>query len=763
MPNKIFHISLFAVLLALSSCTGTRYLSENEYFITNSKLNINDQGKGRYAKELKFELQRTTSIRENWKFLWMRPRLSFYNMIKAPESEEQKFKRWLKEGIGEKPQLYSADQLDKINKKLEAQLFNAGYFNSTTALETKKRKREISPEFTVNKNQLFVLDTFIYENSIYDIDKDIVAELKLLSFDKSTPYNLSTLITNRQKLAHALMDRGYYYFKPDHLEYIADTNIEGENVKLIMRLKRDNAIDVYQSYQIKDVTIEDNFILHDSSRIDTQLVNDIVYISPINYINPRVVANTVHLRKNDFYSRQQHIKTLNHIRALNTYQFVNIFYEKDSVEEGKLNSRFILVPLKKMSFNGEVTGNIKSNSYAGPGIMLSFLNRNTFKGAEVFNIGFGGRFETQIGQQSSNFAYEVRTDANLNLPRFYPFRSRRISSDYMPKTLINLGAGLQERVEYFQMLTTNLTLTYIWQRSERLQNRFSPGEIILSRLLNQTDAFREYLLQNPSVRRSFEEQFILGMNYEIFIRSRTTRRSPIFLGLQYDMSGNAASAVFRAFGNPSPTADEPYRIFNSPYAQYIRLRSDFRYTQSITQNHQLALRTIAAMGFPYGNSSVMPYIKQYFMGGPNSLRGFPARSLGPGTYQPNRENSQRIYVDQTGDIKLEANVEYRFPFNKRLKGAFFTDVGNIWLVNADSTRPGGQFKVSNVLNELAVSSGFGLRLDFNPILIRFDMAWPMRYPYKREGKYWVVDEIEFLNNFWRKENLLLNISLGYPF
>ena len=187
-----------------------------------------------------------------------------------------------------------------------------------------------------------------------------------------------------------------------------------------------------------------------------------------------------------------------------------------------------------------------------------------------------------------------------------------------------------------------------------------------------------------------------------------------------------------------------------------------RYTLNINKKNQLAWRFIAAAGIPYGNSSTMPYLRQYFVGGTNSVRAFIARSIGPGSFN-STDLGTDVYIDQAGDIKLETNVEYRFDIYKFLKGALFADAGNIWLVNEDPQRTGGKFKFDTFYHQIAVGSGAGLRFDFNYIIFRIDLALPLCKPYLEEGNRWVINQIDLFNSSWRKENLVWNFAIGYPF
>jgi hypothetical protein len=296
-----------------------------------------------------------------------------------------------------------------------------------------------------------------------------------------------------------------------------------------------------------------------------------------------------------------------------------------------------------------------------------------------------------------------------------------------------------------------------------LTHTLKPIDISVTNLADATSEFEIFLEENPSIRKSFEEQFIFGSSYNFIINKlgpENPRRYYINFGI--DPSGNLISILNNLFNKSEDDNKEPVKIFGLPISQYSRGRADLRYYLNTGKEAYLAMRFFSGVGVPYGQSEVMPYIKQFYAGGTNSMRAFRARSLGPGSYSP-PESQENLLVDQTGDIKLETNVEYRFPIVGYLKGALFSDIGNIWLVNEDSLRLGGKFNIDTFYKQLAVGLGFGLRIDVSLMVLRLDWAFPIRIPSKDEGDRWVVRDIDLLSRDWRKKNLLWNISIGYPF
>jgi hemolysin activation/secretion protein len=322
------------------------------------------------------------------------------------------------------------------------------------------------------------------------------------------------------------------------------------------------------------------------------------------------------------------------------------------------------------------------------------------------------------------------------------------------------------------MNSFNSSAGYTWRETTVADHQLNVININFLQLNNTTPAFDSLLRKNPFFGRSFEEQFIIGSNYTYTFnsqlreedpvwRSRRRRRHHFFFRGNVDVSGNLMHLIQSVINEEGNTEEEPYTIFGTPYSQYSRFETDFRYYYKPSENNTLATRLLFGIGIPYGNSTTLPYVRQFFIGGPNSIRAFRARSVGPGSYRP--EQVGFFFFDQVGDILLEANVEYRFPLVSVVKGALFVDAGNIWLLKPYD-RPQGLFKFDTFLQQIAVGTGIGLRIDVSFFVLRFDLGIPLRYPYtddemtqdqNLQGE-WLFDKFK-----WR--NSVFNIAIGYPF
>ena len=398
----------------------------------------------------------------------------------------------------------------------------------------------------------------------------------------------------------------------------------------------------------------------------------------------------------------------------------------------------------------------KSSGYFGPLLSVTLAHGNTFKGAERLKLGLTGGFEWQWGNKSANqlgnYSYQFGITSGLTFPRIIvPFKQDNNSSKLFQRTNINFDLSILNRTAYYKMFSAKTNLNYQWSSNKNIQHSFSPLYVNSVNVLETTPEFDSVVNENIYIRKSFEEQFIIGPRYDFtYNNTLIVRPNNFFFSAGINTSGNLIDLIAGINKDPS---ERPYYFLNNIYSQYLKFTTDFRYYRN-GFNKSLVFRLYAGIGVPYGNSSALPYVEQFFSGGAYSIRGFVARYLGPGSYHSD-DNSG--YIDQSGDIKLESNLEFRFDMSKLLKGALFLETGNIWLTNEDENRPGSKFDKNTFYKELAVGTGFGLRFDFTFFVMRADIGLPLRTPYQTDGKNWLTSTNQVLSG------ALFNLAIGYPF
>jgi outer membrane protein assembly factor BamA len=414
------------------------------------------------------------------------------------------------------------------------------------------------------------------------------------------------------------------------------------------------------------------------------------------------------------------------------------------------------MPRKSLAL--EVQLATKSNNFIGPGANVTFRNRNAFKGAELLTHNVRGYFETQYsGEYKGLFTYEINPKVELDFPGFIPRFKVKGNNRFLPRTKVAVEYSYLSRVGYFDMNSAKLSAGYKWKQKAEIDHDLTLLNLNYFNIYNTTQKFKDLIQENILIRRRFETQFILGIGYSFFYNEQVTPKfNQFYFNANAETAGNLLSGISRGITKEPVNAANPAKVLGVNFSQFTRLDIDVRDYIHTSEKTMLAFRLIAGWGLPYGNSAALPYSRQFFAGGAYSVRGFPANSLGPGAYSPPDSIRNVFYLQQGGEIKLELNAEFRFPIVSFLKGAVFMDAGNTWLNRANADAPGGQFKIQNVMKELALSTGAGLRLDLSFFVFRLDVGIPLRKPSLPEPDRWIINDLKF-------KNVVFNLAFGYPF
>ncbi|RYG15696.1 MAG: hypothetical protein EOO07_14825, partial [Chitinophagaceae bacterium] len=575
----------------------------------------------------------------------------------------------------------------------------------------------------------------------------------------------------RIRIDNDLKENGYFYFSPDYLIMQVDSTIGKDLVNVTVKVK-DIAPDAgLKPYSIKNINIFPSY----SVRRDSVLrglkpieYHDFNIYDDRNTFKPKLFDRLVFFQKGELYNRKDHNQSLNRMVNVGAFQDVRAeFLPVDSFKNNQLDLNIYLTPLKKNSLTFSVTGTSKSNNFVGSEVKVTQTTRNLFRGAEQLDVSVSGGFETQTkGTSLGKNSLSLTAEGKLTIPRFIvPFYKPNSTNAFIPKTIASLSYQMLNRGSEYTLHAFKGQFGYNFKENQYKEHNFNPISVsYISTGFPDTVVRDSIYKANPLLRTTLENQFIIGSNYNFTYTNQMeeNRRNNTYFFGGLETGGN----VWGAF---VPKDDEGKRsIFNVPLSQFVRFEADLRDYYKVTRNVTWANRLNVGYGYAYGNSTSLPFVRQFFAGGSNDIRAFPARTLGPGTY---KVPDDAIFADQGGDIKLMLNSELRFKIVSILYGALFVDAGNIWLRKEDTGipgttntgRPGSGFKLKNALNELAVGTGAGLRVDATIFVIRLDVAFPVRKPYLPDGQRWVFDDIAFGNKDWRKQNLIFNIGIGYPF
>jgi outer membrane protein assembly factor BamA len=759
----LFLVSVFGFVV-VTSCNNTRHLPQGDKLYTGARVTVSGTSTTREKKVLQEDLSGLTRPKPNSKLFGIRFKLSIHNMFR--KKKENSFFGRFRDKSGEPPVLLSQVDLQQNIKVLESHLQNKGYFRAKVEADTVVRRKKASARYTAVAGAQYIIDSVFYPT-----DSSLLTQTIRESMDESLlvpgkPFDLDVIKGERLRLDAYLKERGYYYFGDDFILVKADTTIGNNLVNMHVTIKQDMPDEAGEVYRIRDVRIYSGFSLN-TARIDTSLENS-TFSNGYYIIDRRkrfkswVLTDAMKFQSGDVYNRTDHNLTLSRLINLNVFKFVkNRFEKRPGTDSALLDVYYYLTPLTKKSLRAELTTITRSNNLNGSVISVGWQNRNAFRGAEHLSVtAYTGTDVQFSGALRGYNTFRTGVELNLAIPRFvFPFLTFRNRGGYVPRTNIQLSYDILSRTKLYTLNSFRFGYGYLWKESIQKNHELYPFSINYVQPINVTDEYNMLISQDTLLARAVQRQFILGSTYQYNFNQLANGVTPdhafYFNGL-LDLSGNLAGL----FSGANVKDGKEVRIRNVPFAQYVKFELDGRYYRKIGLHSSWANRVIIGVGIPYGNSVQLPFIKQYFIGGNNSLRGFRSRSVGPGTYR--YPGVTDFLPDETGDLKLELNTEFRPRISGPLYGAVFIDAGNIWLLN-DSIHTGksGAKFTGKFLNELAIDAGIGIRLDITLFVIRFDIGFPLRIPWEQNP--WVIDQIRINSAQWRKQNLVYNLGIGYPF
>lgn len=697
-------------------------------------------------------------------------RLGIYNVFANSESG---FGKWMRKTFGKGPVLMSG-----VNPRLHTQVvrellrsrgYFGGYANYLVLPDKSGRKAKV--EYTVNFGDLHTIDTLTYNNFPPEAQALIDSTASQSLVKHGSPFDVSVLEAERSRVSTLLRNNGYIYYQPAYATYLADTtDMElGANVRLQYA---DSLPDrVGRKWYIGRINLE-------MRKTAVEQLNDtlkrrnytIIYNGKRPPMRRSVITRDMKLRPKQLYSYDNYQQTINTLTAKGLFSRVDLnFAPRDtSATCDTLNMTINCVFDKPYDVYVEANLVGKTTGRVGPGLTLGFAKRNAFRGGEKLSVNLNGSYEWQTGHNSDGSSsklnsYEYGGDVSVEMPRLLFInglmrkirRHRRakgktVSRYYAtPTTLVKASSNVINRSGFFKRHIVSGELTYTLQPNATSMHQFSPLILQYEYMQKTTAAFDEVLSQSPYLQISMSDQFVPKMRYTYTRQSPSSYRHPIYWQTTISEAANILSACYAVFGEK--WSDNGKTMFKNPYAQFFKIETDLRKTWQVSEHAQLVGHVNAGVVWAYGNASSAPYSEQFYVGGANSIRAFNVRSIGPGQYYTNE--SRLSYMDQTGDIKFQANLEYRPRLFGNLYGALFLDAGNVWAMHDDSYRTGAKFQFKNVLKEMALGTGIGIRYDLEFFVLRVDWGVGLHVPYKTG----------FYNFDHFKDSQSLHFAIGYPF
>jgi len=761
-----FRTILPVLLILLGSCSTTRVLEEGEYLFRKNEIVVESE-EGTDSRAVGKALSGYAQQKTNKKFLGLFPvRLWLFN-LPGDSVPERGLEHWIKHKLGEPPVLYRGYQEEATIDRIGSALQNRGYFHYRIDPQKRIKDKKLTMVYRIDLERPYLIGKVRYPEPSDTLTRLIRSYREGSLVRTGDQYRLETMMEERERITGKLEEAGFFYLVPDYLFFSLDSSGEDRKIDVELLVRRDIPPEAGEIQYINRVFVHHGVSVQpDEEAGDTLFSHGMYHIHPGGMkLKPRILKRSVLLEPGQHYDERNYRKSLRKLTELGIYQFVNIrFSETGDTGRSELDADIYLSDDRRRRLQAEVQAVSKSNDFAGPGLVLSYTNRNVNRNATGFRLDLNSGFETQLsGNVSGINSIEAGTHGELAIPRILApgaLLRRFRDNPGIPGTRIRAGYNYFSRSNLFTLNSINASYGYYWEQSDILSHDLKIFSLDYLKLSNVSPSLEGSSL----LRRNYPEQFITMVRYSFTLNDLVhPRKINHYLHMSAEASGNILSGVDAVFSGSAPEQGAPSSILGVPYTQYARIFSDYRIYYTISSASKLVSRFFFGLGLPYGNSAYMPYKKQFYSGGTTSLRAFPSRSVGPGSFYPGDSLDARSYLDQTGDIKLELNLEYRFDIYRFLKGALFLDAGNIWLVNEDPDKPGGAFRSSVFLNQMAAGTGLGLRFDLSVLVLRLDMGIPLRKPWRPDGERWVLDAMDITDPAWRKENLVFNFALGYPF
>ena len=769
LPGRLWLRMLVALIAVMSlvSCSTTKNIPANDQlFIGLEKIKYENYEESEQFGMTKEEVEASLATAPNGALFGS----SYYRtpfpyglwIWNAFSGSNNKIAKWITKTFGKAPVL-----MRQVNPELRASVAqsvmrNHGYLNATVGYEVvpQKNPKKAKIAYTVDSGRLFTVDTLEYVGFPPTADSLINATRDEALVKTGVPFDASTLDAERNRIANLFRNNGYYYYQAGLASFLADTFAVSGKARLRLQMASNLPAAVRRKWYIGNVRIDmrrqfmeelkDSF----SHRYFTVRFN-----GSRPPLRPRIILSNLKLRPRQQFSYDKYIESSNKINGSGLFGSVEFnFVPRDTTALcDTLDLNLTCTFGKPYDFYVETNYTNKINGRTGPELVIGMTKRNAFRGGEKFDINLHGSYEWQKGGNvhgsSANMnSYEYGADASIEFPRLIAPVSRRHRFFTTPSTTAKLSANVLNRPDYFKMNTFSAEWTYKWQHSDIWRHEFSPLTLQYQKLNHTTQKFDSILYENPYLQTSMQNVFIPKMRYTLTYSSKTRSRNPLVWETTLTESGNILSLGYMAAGQK--WSHEGKNLAGNPYAQFVKLETDISKIWQVGEKSQLVAHAGGGIIYTYGNSSAAPYSEQFYVGGANSIRAFAVRSIGPGSYTT--DVSRLSYLDQTGDIKLQLNLECRFNIFGSLYGAAFVDAGNVWALRDDGYRQGARFQFKNVLKEMALGTGVGIRYDLEFLVLRVDWGVGLHVPYST-GKSGFYNIPRF------KDGQAIHLAVGYPF
>lgn len=755
-------IPLLLAVLLVGSCSSTSSVPEgDQLYIGLKPIEYKEYEKNDHFYAVQEEVEAALATAPNGAFFGS----SYHRTIPYKlwiwnnfSNSETKLGKWIAKTFGSAPVLMSWVNPELRTSVAQSVLRNHGYLGGTVSymVEQQKNPKKAKIAYTVNMNELSTVDTLEYVNFPSLSDSLIRLHADEARIKPGDPFDVSALDAERSRLSTLFRNNGFYYYQPSYASYLADTLAVPGKVHLRLQLADNIPAAANHKWYIGKMNV--NIMKQSMEQLrDTFTYRrlTLAFNGRKPPIRARLLLRHLRLLPKQQFSYDAYMESADRLSNSGQYSTVQFAFTPQDTTAlcDTLDMTVSCVLNKPYEAYVETNYSNKINGRTGPEIVVGFKKKNAFRGGEVIDLNLHGAYEWQTNGQGSDYnSYEYGTDLSVSFPRMIVPFLKPYRYYNTPTTTVRASTNVVNRPGYFKMHTASGDWTYKWQPTDRKKHEFSPLTIKYQHLTYATHKFDSIMYANPYLYATMQDIFIPKMIYSFTYTSPKKYRNPIYWNITASEAGNILSLGYMAAGKK--WGDEGKEMFKNAYAQFFKVESDFTKTWATGLKSQLVGHINVGLVYSYGNMKATPYSEQFYVGGANSIRAFPVRSVGPGSYYT--DVARLSYLDQTGDMKFLANLEYRFNLFGNLYGAAFLDAGNVWGLKDDGYRSGARFKLKNIAKEMALGTGVGVRYDLEFLILRLDWGVGLHMPYDTgKGGYYNIRRF--------KDSHSLHLAVGYPF
>jgi len=693
------------------------------------------------------------------------------------------FAKWMYRSFASEPVLITSVNPATRIKVATNTLHNYGFFHGNVKYVIEpKGNRKAKMNYFVTPGRVFTLDSIAYRDFPPVADSLIRHSRRESFLRKGDAFSVAKLTSEQSRLEKLFRNDGYYFYRANSATYKADTLVRPYKVQLVMQPKEGLPPLSRERWYIGNtyITVR-NSDQQQATNIWSRHGLNIIYSGSKIPLRPIVWMQNIAHRPHSLYRQDDQEKTQEMLSSLGIFSSLSLSYQRrdslallrDStstaarpnlrdltVKSGQDTLDLYIDAVLDKPYTSDIEVNVteKNGDRLGPGLTFSLQRKNAFRGAELLNFKLYGNYEWRINGENTRHnslfnSYEIGTQISADYPYIvFPGINRR-TFRFPTATSFSLTADWLNRAGYFNLFSSGIDVTYSWHRNTTSRHQLIPFSFKYDKLISSTHEFDSIMSANPALYSSMRDRFVPSMQYTYtYMESATVHRNPLWWQLSVKEAGNITSGIYALCGRK--LSEKNKNLFHNPFAQYVKVTSELHNTFRIDRTSQIVTRLMGGIIYSYGNTDYAPYSDQFFVGGANSIRAFQIRTIGPGHYYTPK--SKYSYMDQTGDIKLEANAEYRFQLFGSLHGALFVDAGNVWLLRDNDLRPGGTFQLKHFLSDIALGTGCGLRYDMDFLVLRLDLGIAIHDPAdNHRSGYYNIKKFT--------DGLALHFAIGYPF